>query len=122
MDFDLLMFSFQVPVVQNAPSSVQPSPMHGSQGLGKLPVRPGMHSSEPQNLRTAQVRVRAKEICAPEYSFSKYRFFLHALMMVSKASTMHFLHMNTPHYVIHIKLNMLKPAVGCHGSSTLRSA
>ncbi|KAK7125062.1 hypothetical protein R3I94_019197 [Phoxinus phoxinus] len=45
----------KVPVVQNAPSSVQPSPMHGSQGLGKLPVRPGMHSSEPQNLRTAQV-------------------------------------------------------------------
>ncbi|XDV34866.1 hypothetical protein PO909_004970 [Leuciscus waleckii] len=44
----------KVPVVQNAPSSVQPSPMHGSQGLGKLPVRPGMHSSEPQNLRTAQ--------------------------------------------------------------------
>ncbi|KAK9957579.1 hypothetical protein ABG768_011818 [Culter alburnus] len=44
----------KVPVVQNAPSSVQPSPMHSSQGLGKLPVRPGMHSSEPQNLRTAQ--------------------------------------------------------------------
>uniref|UniRef100_A0A8C2HE50 GATA zinc finger domain containing 2B n=1 Tax=Cyprinus carpio TaxID=7962 RepID=A0A8C2HE50_CYPCA len=44
----------KVPVVQNAPSSVQPSPMHSSQGLGKLPVRPGMHSSEPQSLRTAQ--------------------------------------------------------------------
>ncbi|XP_057210655.1 transcriptional repressor p66-beta [Triplophysa rosa] len=44
----------KVPVVQNAPSSVQPSSMHSSQGLGKLPVRPGMHSSEPQNLRHAQ--------------------------------------------------------------------
>ncbi|XP_051949025.1 transcriptional repressor p66-beta-like [Xyrauchen texanus] len=44
----------KVPVVQNAPSSVQPSPMHSSQGLGKLPVRPGMHSSEPQNQRTVQ--------------------------------------------------------------------
>uniref|UniRef100_A0A671P5E5 Transcriptional repressor p66-beta-like n=1 Tax=Sinocyclocheilus anshuiensis TaxID=1608454 RepID=A0A671P5E5_9TELE len=44
----------KVPVVQNAPSSVQPSPMHSSQGLGKLTVRPGMHSSEPQSLRTAQ--------------------------------------------------------------------
>ncbi|KAI4888983.1 hypothetical protein NFI96_028058 [Prochilodus magdalenae] len=44
----------KVPVVQNAPSSVQPSPIHSSQGLNKLPVRPGMHTSEPQNLRTAQ--------------------------------------------------------------------
>ncbi|KAA0710392.1 Zinc finger domain-containing protein 2B p66/p68 [Triplophysa tibetana] len=44
----------KVPVVQNAPSSLQQSPMHSSQGLGKLPVRPGMHSSEPQNLRHAQ--------------------------------------------------------------------
>ncbi|XP_030645238.1 transcriptional repressor p66-beta [Chanos chanos] len=44
----------KVPVVQNAPSSVQPSPIHSSQGLGKLPVRPGLHASEPQNLRTAQ--------------------------------------------------------------------
>ncbi|KAG9333676.1 hypothetical protein JZ751_010666 [Albula glossodonta] len=32
----------KVPVVQNAGSSVQPSPMHGAQGLGKLPVRPGL--------------------------------------------------------------------------------
>lgn len=62
------------------------------------------------------------EICAPEYSFLKWAFCLHALMMVSTASAMHFLHMNTPHYVVHISLNMLEPAVGCHGSSTLRSA
>ncbi|XP_029591157.1 transcriptional repressor p66-beta-like isoform X2 [Salmo trutta] len=44
----------KVPVVQNSPSSVQPSPIHSSQGMGKLPVRPGMHTPEPQNLRTAQ--------------------------------------------------------------------
>ncbi|XP_031442613.1 transcriptional repressor p66-beta isoform X2 [Clupea harengus] len=44
----------KVPVVQNAPSSVQPSPMHSPQGLGKMPVRPGLHTTEPQNLRTAQ--------------------------------------------------------------------
>ncbi|KAK1879923.1 Transcriptional repressor p66-beta [Dissostichus eleginoides] len=44
----------KVPVVQNAASSVQAPPMHSSQGLGKLPVRPGMHNPEPQNLRTAQ--------------------------------------------------------------------
>lgn len=80
MDFNLSFFPPKVPVVQNAPSSVQPSPMHSSQGLGKLPVRPGMHSSEPQNLRTAQVRVYLfinffnvcdSEICTPEYSFLK---------------------------------------------------
>lgn len=44
----------KVPVVQNAVSSVQPPPMHSSPGLGKLPVRPGLHNPEPQNLRTAQ--------------------------------------------------------------------
>ncbi|KAI1902339.1 hypothetical protein AGOR_G00043750 [Albula goreensis] len=44
----------KVPVVQNAGSSVQPSPMHGAQGLGKLPVRPGLHTPEPQSLRTVQ--------------------------------------------------------------------
>ncbi|TRY99968.1 hypothetical protein DNTS_008530 [Danionella cerebrum] len=44
----------KVPVVQNTATSVPPSPMHSSQGLGKLPVRTGMHSSEPHNLRTAQ--------------------------------------------------------------------
>ncbi|XP_078146411.1 transcriptional repressor p66-beta isoform X3 [Centroberyx gerrardi] len=44
----------KVPVVQNAASSVQPPPIHSSQGLGKLPVRPGLHTPEPQNLRTAQ--------------------------------------------------------------------
>uniref|UniRef100_A0A3Q1AST9 GATA-type domain-containing protein n=1 Tax=Amphiprion ocellaris TaxID=80972 RepID=A0A3Q1AST9_AMPOC len=45
---------FKVPVVQNAVSSVQPPPIHSSPGLGKLPVRPGLHNPEPQNLRTAQ--------------------------------------------------------------------
>ncbi|TMS18460.1 Transcriptional repressor p66-beta [Larimichthys crocea] len=45
---------FKVPVVQNAASSVQPPPIHSSPGLGKLPVRPGLHNPEPQNLRTAQ--------------------------------------------------------------------
>ncbi|XP_046874880.1 transcriptional repressor p66-beta [Hypomesus transpacificus] len=44
----------KVPVVQNTPSSVQPSPIHSSQGMGKLPARPGLHTPEPQNLRTAQ--------------------------------------------------------------------
>lgn len=108
------LFSFQVPVVQNAPSSMQPSPMHSSQGLGKLPVRPGMHSSEPQSLRTAQVH---GVLCAPVYAFlnmsSGYLFFSYILSTV---------HMDTPHYVVRIRLNMLEPAVGCHGSSTLRSA
>uniref|UniRef100_A0A3B4U681 GATA zinc finger domain containing 2B n=1 Tax=Seriola dumerili TaxID=41447 RepID=A0A3B4U681_SERDU len=41
----------KVPVVQNAASSVQPPPIHSSPGLGKLPVRPGLHNPEPQNLR-----------------------------------------------------------------------
>ncbi|XP_065327506.1 transcriptional repressor p66-beta [Pelmatolapia mariae] len=44
----------KVPVVQNAASSVQPPPIHSSPVLGKLPVRPGLHNPEPQNLRTAQ--------------------------------------------------------------------
>ncbi|XP_037650557.1 transcriptional repressor p66-beta isoform X2 [Sebastes umbrosus] len=44
----------KVPVVQNAASSQQPPPIHSSAGLGKLPVRPGLHNPEPQNLRTAQ--------------------------------------------------------------------
>ncbi|XP_032391028.1 transcriptional repressor p66-beta isoform X2 [Etheostoma spectabile] len=44
----------KVPVVQNAASSVQPPPIHNSPGLGKLPVRPGLHNPEPQNLRNAQ--------------------------------------------------------------------
>uniref|UniRef100_A0A3Q0S5I3 GATA zinc finger domain containing 2B n=1 Tax=Amphilophus citrinellus TaxID=61819 RepID=A0A3Q0S5I3_AMPCI len=44
----------KVPVVQNAASSVQPPPIHSSPGLGKLPVRPGLHNPDPQNLRTAQ--------------------------------------------------------------------
>nr|XP_043908427.1 transcriptional repressor p66-beta isoform X1 [Solea senegalensis] len=44
----------KVAVVQNASSSVQPPSIHSSAGLGKLPVRPGLHNPEPQNLRTAQ--------------------------------------------------------------------
>ncbi|KAG7469521.1 hypothetical protein MATL_G00129760 [Megalops atlanticus] len=44
----------KVPVVQNAASSVQPPPIHSSQGMSKLPVRPGLHTPEPQNLRTVQ--------------------------------------------------------------------
>ncbi|KAG7457615.1 hypothetical protein MATL_G00229060 [Megalops atlanticus] len=44
----------KVPVVQNTPSSAQPSPIHSSQGLAKLPARPGLHTPEPQNLRTVQ--------------------------------------------------------------------
>uniref|UniRef100_A0A3B3SR32 GATA zinc finger domain containing 2B n=1 Tax=Paramormyrops kingsleyae TaxID=1676925 RepID=A0A3B3SR32_9TELE len=44
----------KVPVVQNAPSSVQTSAIHGSQGATKLPSRPGHHGPETQNLRTAQ--------------------------------------------------------------------
>ncbi|TSK31401.1 Transcriptional repressor p66-beta [Bagarius yarrelli] len=44
----------KVPVVQNPPSTVQPSTIQSSQGMTKLPVRPGMHSAEPQNLRSAQ--------------------------------------------------------------------
>ncbi|XP_029919096.1 transcriptional repressor p66-beta [Myripristis murdjan] len=44
----------KVPVVQNAASSVQPPPIHSSPGLGKLPVRPGLHTPEAQNLRTTQ--------------------------------------------------------------------
>ncbi|KAJ8354661.1 hypothetical protein SKAU_G00222280 [Synaphobranchus kaupii] len=44
----------KVPVVQNTASSVQPSTIHSSQGLAKLPVRPGLHTPEPQNLRTVQ--------------------------------------------------------------------
>ncbi|MEQ2232921.1 Transcriptional repressor p66-beta, partial [Ilyodon furcidens] len=45
----------KVPVVQSSASSVQPPPIHSSTGIGKLPVRPGLHNTEPQNLRTAQV-------------------------------------------------------------------
>ncbi|CAB1460133.1 unnamed protein product, partial [Pleuronectes platessa] len=44
----------KVPVVQNAASSVQPPAIHSSPGMGKLPMRPGLHNPEPQNLRTAQ--------------------------------------------------------------------
>ncbi|XP_069031831.1 transcriptional repressor p66-beta [Embiotoca jacksoni] len=44
----------KVPVVQNASSSVQPPPIHSSPGLGKLPVRPGLHNPDPQNMRTSQ--------------------------------------------------------------------
>ncbi|XP_061088878.1 transcriptional repressor p66-beta-like isoform X4 [Conger conger] len=44
----------KVPVVQNSASSAQPSAIHSSQGLAKLPVRPGLQNPEPQNLRTIQ--------------------------------------------------------------------
>ncbi|KAM4540005.1 transcriptional repressor p66-beta isoform 1-T1 [Odontesthes bonariensis] len=44
----------KVPVVQGSGSSVQPPPIHSSPGLGKLPVRPGLHNPESQNLRNAQ--------------------------------------------------------------------
>ncbi|XP_023200598.1 transcriptional repressor p66-beta isoform X1 [Xiphophorus maculatus] len=44
----------KVPAVQSSASSVQPPPIHSSSGIGKLPVRPGLHNTEPQNLRTAQ--------------------------------------------------------------------
>uniref|UniRef100_A0A3B3V6T8 GATA zinc finger domain containing 2B n=1 Tax=Poecilia latipinna TaxID=48699 RepID=A0A3B3V6T8_9TELE len=44
----------KVPAVQSSASSIQPPPIHSSSGIGKLPVRPGLHNTEPQNLRTAQ--------------------------------------------------------------------
>ncbi|KAJ8377893.1 hypothetical protein AAFF_G00250440 [Aldrovandia affinis] len=45
----------KVPVLQNVASSMQPSSLHGgSQGLAKLPARPGLHTPEPQNLRSMQ--------------------------------------------------------------------
>lgn len=47
----------QVPVVQNSSSSVQPPTIHSSSNLAKLPIRPGLHNQEPQNLRTGQVCV-----------------------------------------------------------------
>ncbi|KAG7275469.1 hypothetical protein CRUP_008326 [Coryphaenoides rupestris] len=43
----------KVPVVQNA-TSLQQTPIHSSQGMGKLPFRPGLNTTEPQNLRTVQ--------------------------------------------------------------------
>ncbi|KAK0151926.1 Transcriptional repressor p66-beta [Merluccius polli] len=43
----------KVPVVQNA-TSLQPTPIHSSQGMGKLPIRPGLNTTEPQNLRNVQ--------------------------------------------------------------------
>ncbi|XP_015192181.2 transcriptional repressor p66-beta isoform X2 [Lepisosteus oculatus] len=43
----------KVPVVQNAPSAVQPSPVHSSQqGQAKLPPRPALHASDAHGLRT----------------------------------------------------------------------
>uniref|UniRef100_A0A3P8WEQ4 GATA zinc finger domain containing 2B n=1 Tax=Cynoglossus semilaevis TaxID=244447 RepID=A0A3P8WEQ4_CYNSE len=44
----------KVPVVQNSSSSVQPPTIHSSSNLAKLPIRPGLHNQEPQNLRTGQ--------------------------------------------------------------------
>ncbi|CAL8371697.1 unnamed protein product [Boreogadus saida] len=43
----------KAPAVQNA-SSLQPTPLHSSQGMGKLPVRPGLNAADPQNLRNMQ--------------------------------------------------------------------
>ncbi|KAG5271263.1 hypothetical protein AALO_G00177790 [Alosa alosa] len=44
-----------VPVVQNSSSMAQGSSAHSAQGgMAKLPVRPGLHSQEPQNLRSVQ--------------------------------------------------------------------
>ncbi|KAM9824239.1 transcriptional repressor p66-beta [Neosynchiropus ocellatus] len=44
----------KVPMVQSTTLSVQPSTIHSSSSLGKMPVRPGLHNPEPQNLRTSQ--------------------------------------------------------------------
>ncbi|XP_048116666.1 LOW QUALITY PROTEIN: transcriptional repressor p66-beta-like [Alosa alosa] len=45
----------KVPVVQNSSSMAQGSSAHSAQGgMAKLPVRPGLHSQEPQNLRSVQ--------------------------------------------------------------------
>lgn len=48
-----------------------------------------------------------------------FLFFLNALLSILSTSIMY---MDTSYYVVHIRLNLLEPAVGCHGSSTLRSA
>ncbi|MGH0155131.1 UNVERIFIED_CONTAM: hypothetical protein FKN15_047745 [Acipenser sinensis] len=66
---ELRLEEARVPVVQNAPSAVQPPQIHASQqGLSKMPVRPGIHS-EPQNLRAVQshsvIRSAASSSLAP---------------------------------------------------------
>ncbi|KAJ3608593.1 hypothetical protein NHX12_023125 [Muraenolepis orangiensis] len=48
----------KVPVVQNT-TSLQPTPIHSSQGMGKLPIRPGLNTTEPQNLRTGHTVIRS---------------------------------------------------------------
>lgn len=45
----------KVPVVQNSSSMAQGSSVHGTPGgIAKVPVRPGMHGQEAQNLRSVQ--------------------------------------------------------------------
>lgn len=45
----------QVPVVQNTASALQSGAVHGAQSMSKMSGRPGHHTPEPQNHRTAQV-------------------------------------------------------------------
>ncbi|XP_010903563.2 transcriptional repressor p66-beta isoform X1 [Esox lucius] len=45
----------KVPVVQNTASALQSGAVHGAQSMSKMSGRPGHHTPEPQNLRTAQV-------------------------------------------------------------------
>ncbi|XP_010903565.2 transcriptional repressor p66-beta isoform X3 [Esox lucius] len=44
----------KVPVVQNTASALQSGAVHGAQSMSKMSGRPGHHTPEPQNLRTAQ--------------------------------------------------------------------
>ncbi|XP_021413593.2 transcriptional repressor p66-beta isoform X1 [Oncorhynchus mykiss] len=45
----------KVPVVQNTASAFQSGVVHGAQSMSKMSGRPGHHTPEPQNHRTAQV-------------------------------------------------------------------
>ncbi|XP_064804260.1 transcriptional repressor p66-beta-like isoform X3 [Oncorhynchus masou masou] len=45
----------KVPVVQNTASALQSGAVHGAQSMSKMSGRPGHHTPEPQNHRTAQV-------------------------------------------------------------------
>ncbi|XP_045070702.1 transcriptional repressor p66-beta isoform X2 [Coregonus clupeaformis] len=44
----------KVPVVQNTASALQSGAIHGAQSMSKMSGRPGHHTPEPQNHRTAQ--------------------------------------------------------------------
>ncbi|XP_045574457.1 transcriptional repressor p66-beta isoform X6 [Salmo salar] len=44
----------KVPVVQNTASALQSGAVHGAQSMSKMSGRPGHHTPEPQNHRTAQ--------------------------------------------------------------------